>query len=60
MFEASSLKPRKCEYKQGQGVCVLPAGHPAETHTAADAGAGAVYDVARCFPAVSGGAAPRE
>lgn len=38
-------------------VC-LPAEHPAETHTAVDAGAAGPYGVARCSPAVSGDAEP--
>lgn len=39
-------------------MCV-PAGRPAETRRAAGAGADALYGAARCFPAVSGDAAPR-
>lgn len=41
------------------GVCVcVPAERPAETHTAVDAGAAGPCGVARCSPAVSGGAGP--
>lgn len=40
--------------------CILLAVHPAERHTAAGAGVGELYDAARCFPAASGDAAPRE
>lgn len=39
-------------------ICV-PVGRPVEKRRAADVGAAELYGAARCFPAVSGDAAPR-
>lgn len=38
---------------------LIPAGRPAERHTAVDADVAALCGVARCFPVVSGDVVPR-